>query len=224
MSSSAQITANQMNSLQSTGPVSTGGKKRSSLNALKHGFTGQTLVVSESEAPLYNAHCRDYHAEMRPKGKIESDLVQEMADLRWAINRIRAQETNMFSLSAVSEELTVESGDAEVNSALAAAAALAENVKTLATLSLYEQRKLRAFDKADKRLRELQAERRQTEKVESPAAANIPATIETKDENPTPDEIGFVYSNDQLAFQSDIEDSENRGNHVQQIIHLQRVY
>jgi hypothetical protein len=217
MSSSAQITANQINSLQSTGPVSRGGKKRSSLNALKHGFTGQTLVVSESEAPLYNAHCRDYHVEMRPKGKIESDLVQEMVDLRWAINRIRAQETNMFSLSAVSEELTVDSDDAEINSALAVAAALAENVKAPATLSLYEQRKLRAFEKADKRLREIQTERRQTEQVELSTSAGIIQTTATNEESQTSDEIGFVCSNDELA-------TENRGNHVQQIIHLQRVY
>ena len=130
----------------------------------------------------------------------------------------------MFSLSAVTEELELDSGDPEINSALAVAAALAENVKALATLSLYEQRKLRAFEKADKRLREIQIERRQTEQAQLPPAAEVRQTTATNEESQTSDEIGFVCPNDKLAPETAIADSENRGNHVQQIVHLQRVY
>jgi hypothetical protein len=198
MSSSAQITANKINSLQSTGPASVDGKKRSALNALKHGFTGQTLIVPESETPVYQEHCEAYRSELTPKGKLETDLVQEMADLRWAINRIRAQETNMMAISAISDSFTFDSGDPEINSVLAVAACLAENVKTLATLSLYEQRKLRAFEKAEKHLRELQQERRARGQRDLVEAAKVRQAVATEDKNWNPAQNGFVCSNDEI--------------------------
>jgi hypothetical protein len=198
MASAAKITANKINSLQSSGPASAEGKKRSALNALKHGFTGQTLIVPESETEIYKEHCEAYRTELSPKGKLETDLVQEMADLRWAINRIRAQETNLMAISAISESFTLDSGDPEVNSVLAVAASLSENVKTLATLSLYEQRKLRAFEKAEKHLKELQQERRERRARDLMRAAEYRQTTVKEDENWDPAQNGFVCSNAEI--------------------------
>jgi hypothetical protein len=198
MASAAQITANKINSLSSSGPTSPEGKKRASLNSFRHGFTGQTVIVLESEGPIYKSHCADYHAEFRPRGKFETDLVQEMADLRWSINRIRAQETNMMAIAAVSETCMLDSGDPEINSVLAIAAALSENAKTLATLSLYEQRKLRAFEKAEKRLREVQKERKAAERADLVHAADYHRNVARNEENWNPAANGFVCSSAEL--------------------------
>ncbi len=44
MTTAAQLEANRRNALRSTGPRTEQGKRRSSMNATRHGFTGQLLV------------------------------------------------------------------------------------------------------------------------------------------------------------------------------------
>jgi len=59
MSTAAQIAANQANAQSSTGPKSEDGKKRSSLNALKTGLTGRTVLMPGDDAKAYQDHvCR----------------------------------------------------------------------------------------------------------------------------------------------------------------------
>jgi len=50
MSSAAQIAANKNNAQQSTGPVSAAGKAKSSLNAVKTGLTGRTVLLPGDDA------------------------------------------------------------------------------------------------------------------------------------------------------------------------------
>ena len=47
MSSEKKIKANRLNSKKSTGPKSIAGKKRSSLNSIKHGLTCEKMFVLE---------------------------------------------------------------------------------------------------------------------------------------------------------------------------------
>ena len=210
MASSAQINANHLNSQKSTGPKSPDGKKRSSLNAMRHGFTGQLLVVPEAESAIYQKHCHEYHAEFTPKGKLETDLVQEIADLRWSIDRIRAHESNLFAIEAVSTRGGLDSGDPDINSALAIADSLRDNVKVLATLSIYEQRKLRAFEKTLDRLRELQKERKHEERVALAQAADHREVFQDKrKEQWHPDQDGFVCSNEEIDSYVERRDRRN---------------
>ena len=53
MSTAAQIAANQANAQSSTGPKSEDGKNRSSLNALKTGLTGRTVLMPGDDAKAY---------------------------------------------------------------------------------------------------------------------------------------------------------------------------
>ena len=50
MSTAAQIAANQKNSQLSTGPTSEAGKAKSSLNAVKSGLTGRTVLLPTDDA------------------------------------------------------------------------------------------------------------------------------------------------------------------------------
>jgi hypothetical protein len=131
MPSKAQIHANLQNSKKSTGPVTPEGKQRSAANALRHGFTGQVVIIGERQAGNYDQHCREYREEFSPKGKAESDLTRQLADLSWSINRIRACETTLFAVEPISDS-SHDAGDPEVNSAIAVAATLEKNMKTLA--------------------------------------------------------------------------------------------
>jgi hypothetical protein len=198
MSTLAQITANQQNSKKSTGPTTPEGKKRSALNAIRHNLTGQIVVVQESETEIYDTHCREYRADLAPKGKVEIDLAQELADLRWSINRIRAHETNLFSFQSVALSSTLESGDPDVNSAMEISASLEKNMKTLALLSVYEQRKLRAFEKTLAKLKEIQSERKAQESMDLRKAAEYRKVFQNEEPGWTPAQDGFVCSEAQL--------------------------
>jgi hypothetical protein len=198
MSTLTQIKANQQNSQKSTGPKTPEGKKRSALNAIRHNLTGQIVVVQESENEIYQQHCKEYRIEFAPKGKLEIDLTQEMADLRWSINRIRAHETNLFSFQSVALESTLESGDPDINSAMEISASLEKNMKTLALLSVYEQRKLRAFERTLAKLQEIQKERKSQEQHDLWHAARFRETFQNEEPDWTPSQDGFVCSSTQL--------------------------
>ena len=53
MATDAQINANRRNAQRSTGPKSEAGKKRSSMNATKHGMTSKHLNVMAGDDPVY---------------------------------------------------------------------------------------------------------------------------------------------------------------------------
>jgi hypothetical protein len=197
MSTLAQVTANQQNSQKSTGPTTPEGKKRSSLNAIRHNLTGQVVIVSDTEMPIYQEHCREYRIDFAPKGKLETDLTQEMADLRWSINRIHAAETNLFAVESLSDS-GMESGDPELNSAIAIATSLEKNMKMLALLSVYAQRKQRAFDKTLARLLEIQKERKSQEQHDLRQAAQFREVFQNEEPDWKPSQDGFVCSTTQL--------------------------
>src|SRR5256885_12360613 len=89
---------NRQNAAHSTGPVTTTGKARASLNALRHALTGQTVVLPSDDMAAYRESCRVLHAELKPVRTLETNAVQTIADTYWRLNRIRAMENNLFSL------------------------------------------------------------------------------------------------------------------------------
>src|SRR5882672_3644413 len=89
---------NRANAQHSTGPRTEAGKKRSSLNALRHGLTGHTIVRPAADLVAYERHCQEVHNQYRPKNKMEVLLAQMLADLAWRLNRITAIEANMLTL------------------------------------------------------------------------------------------------------------------------------
>lgn len=141
MATPQQIQANRNNSQSSTGPTSAEGKQRSSLNSTRHGFTGQSLVLSPEEKEAYEFHVLAFMDHYAPKTHIETDLVQQYADLRWSLHQIAIQQSNLLAIiNAITAKL-MKDGDLE-----AVIAATAQPYKTLNTLGIYEQRRRRAAD------------------------------------------------------------------------------
>ena len=90
---------NRANSLHSTGPRTEAGKQRTRLNALRHGLTGQTIVLPTEDHAAYQRHSQSFLDEYQPKQATETQLVQSLIDTSWQLNRAAAVETNLLSLT-----------------------------------------------------------------------------------------------------------------------------
>src|SRR5208337_2773263 len=104
---------NRENARHSTGPRTETGKQRSSLNALRHGLTGQTVVLPSEDLAAYQAFTKRFFDDLQPRGMVEEQLVQTLADASWRLNRARAIETNLLTLGQVEAEGGITSGHPE---------------------------------------------------------------------------------------------------------------
>ena len=98
MSTSAQIAANQKNAQLSTGPTSDTGKTKSSMNAVKTGLTGRTVLLPGDDAALYEAHISQFMKSHSPIGDDERNLVQSLADTEWRLLRIPSLEMAIYAV------------------------------------------------------------------------------------------------------------------------------
>jgi len=114
----AQLTANRENAQHSTGPRTVEGRKRSSLNAFRHGLTGQIIMHTPEDGQAFKKHCTGICEALAPVGAIEIDLAQAIAEDRWRLNRARALENSIFALGQA-EHLREVSGHPETDAAFA---------------------------------------------------------------------------------------------------------
>lgn len=198
--SEARLRANRLNAQNSKGPTSVEGKKRSCLNATRHGILSQTVHFPEEEMKAYTEFCERYVADLKPVGVLETELANACADLQFRLHRCSAAEHNMFAIGFEENGNLWETGHPESHTALAMAETLRSNANPIATLSLYEQRINRRFLQTLKQLREIQAERRSLEQTQLKELCLIAASHPEEIENITPERFGFVCSSRDWAF------------------------
>ena len=87
MSSAAQVLANTANAQHSTGPTTEAGKAISSHNSLKHGLTAQTVLLPGEDEAAYRKLCSEMFEFYSPGCVPETQLVQNLCDTQWRINR-----------------------------------------------------------------------------------------------------------------------------------------
>src|SRR5579859_6701436 len=92
-----RIAINLANAAHSTGPRTESGKQRSSLNATKHGLTAQTVVLPSEDSAQYEAHRLQFFDEYQPATPTETQLVQELVDSAWRLNRIPLLEAGLIA-------------------------------------------------------------------------------------------------------------------------------
>ncbi len=189
---------NKANAQKSTGPRTEAGKQRSSLNALHHGLTGQTVVLPTEDHSAYERHSQSFLHEYRPKDATETQLVQSLIDTSWRMNRAASIETNLFSLGIIEMEGRLHANHPEAEAALAMALAFREHMRAFTNISINSQRLARQFERTLAQLRQIQAERRAAEARQLHKAAKILKMH--KDENLPyqPADDGFVFSNDEI--------------------------
>ena len=89
--------ANRANARHSTGPRTESGKRRSSRNALRHGLTAQNAVLPTEDPEAYQRHVQQFLDEYAPANATETQLVHEIANTAWRLNRIPFLEAELLS-------------------------------------------------------------------------------------------------------------------------------
>ena len=189
-----RATINRANAQKSTGPRTAAGKQRSSLNALRHGLTGHTIVLPTEDQSAYQRHSHAFLDEYRPKGATETQLVQSLLDTSWQLNRAAAVETNLFSLGITEMEDRIRATHPEAETALAMALAYREHNRAFANIGIYRQRLSREFERTLILLRQIQAERRKNEERQLDNAAKILKMHQDANLPYQPSDDGFVFS------------------------------
>ncbi|HXR78272.1 MAG TPA: hypothetical protein VN737_19995 [Bryobacteraceae bacterium] len=198
MSTAAQLAANLANAQASTGPKSEEGKNRSSLNALKTGLTGRTVLMPGEEAQAYQDHVCRFIDEFAPANAREEEIVQSLADTRWRLLRIPALESNIYALGQLEfgEKFSIEAGP--VAAGLIQAHTFLTYQKQFNNLAIQEMRLCRRFEKEMAELKQIQAERFDRERRELDEAAGLYLAAKQENKPFDPAEFGFEFSTQQI--------------------------
>jgi hypothetical protein len=98
MTSLRQIEANRHNAIKSTGPKTENGKQQSRRNALKHGFTADTVLEPLENPDEYRAFEDAIVSEYLPQTPVDQELVHRLASLFWRLRRATSIETGLLRM------------------------------------------------------------------------------------------------------------------------------
>jgi hypothetical protein len=157
--SAARLVANRANALHSTGPRTDSGKAAASLNAVKTGLTGRTVLLSTDDAAEYERHLAAFQDEYQPIGLCECELVQSVADTFWRLARIPCVEMAIFAKGRIEFANLFDEHELAARPHLMDAHTFLVYEKQIRNLQLQEARLVRRRERETAELRKLQAER-----------------------------------------------------------------
>jgi hypothetical protein len=160
------------------------------LNAYRHGLTGHVRFTTPADEQAYKKHCAGYLADFNPKGAVETDLAQSLADGRWRLKRAAQMENAIVAITLGRADM-MKCDVEEAAIAYSHATAWLDRGKDLNLLTLYERRLQRAFIEDFKLLEMIQAQRFQRELAQAAAKVSTRLTPQP----PPPNEPDFVFSN-----------------------------
>ena len=179
------------------GPQTQAAKDKVKMNAFKHGFTGQTLIMDRDELGEYLVFCQEMMLDLAPVGAHEKFLANSVADEAWRLGQIRAHCQNLTAIVAIEgdgEQLIDESDDPRIAAAVGRTVTVRNTAKELALLSLYMQRTQRAYERYKKELKEMQEERKAKRAQELEQARTLFQLAEAEGQDYDPQADGFVFS------------------------------
>ena len=155
--SDAQQNANRENAQHSTGPRTETGKKKSSLNALRHGLTSAVDVLPGEDMKAFIALHTANREFWQPGSGYEDSLIKRLTSHDWRLSRCSSIENGMFAIGHEVFGDELDPDNAQVHAALTAARAFMENPKVLESLSRHEARIYKMREDTIKELKEAQA-------------------------------------------------------------------
>jgi hypothetical protein len=201
-SSDARRAANRANSQFSTGPRTEEGKTKSSMNAIKTGLTGRTVLLPTDDALAYQQHLDRHFAEFSPATDKEKSLTQSIADSEWRLLRIAPLEAGIYAVGRRQlADLFPEEKDPINREALIHTEIFLTYRKDFSNLALQERR-LRNQRNADiVQLEQLQKDRRDKHAADLKRAIALYKSSRKLGVAFEPTFFGFVFSVEELADQ-----------------------
>ena len=162
MSSQQQIDANRRNAKKSTGPRTAGGRKRSRMNALKHGMAAEEVVMPGEDPAELRASHRSFIEAWKPVGTIEAKLVWEITIADWRLRRARRIEPRLVELGSGRSYVELHDAEPDLNQSIRSAANMfldLDGLDVIGKLLRYEAAAERSYYRAFHTLERLQAKR-----------------------------------------------------------------
>ena len=156
MSTEKQIQANRNNAQNSTGPRTEEGKSRASQNALKHGLLARDAVLPGEDPADFDAQLAALEADIQPQGALECELVRQLADAQWRMQRLSRLETAYLN-AALDNERRIKAGphsrprrhySDEENTLMLGYSLMGGSTNSLAQLARYDSLLGRRFERA----------------------------------------------------------------------------
>lgn len=123
-----KLAANRRNALKSTGPKTPDGKKKASLNALKHGLRAGCLAIPGLEHQQdWEAHRVQTIQDLAPVGYLETVLAERATALLWRLGRAVRYESEVVSMAVE------KAGDARQEGTDMLSSIIAKSLKDLQT-------------------------------------------------------------------------------------------
>ena len=161
--SPAQLVANKANAQLSSGPRTEAGKAVSRFNARRHGLTGQFYCMSAQDQEAYDAFEASFLHDLKPVGHYESQVAISIIQDYWRLNRSRATEANIYGRGHDRRAELTDAPTENTHAAAVMADTHRDDHRIFANIALYETRIHRMIVKNEKRLIELQTERKAAE-------------------------------------------------------------
>jgi hypothetical protein len=204
---------NRANSHHSTGPRTETGKQRSSLNALRHGLTAASPVLPSEDPAAYEDHRRRFFDEYQPATPTESELVQELADTSWRLNRIPLLEAAILAghqPPATSDQPPAPSDQPPAD--------IVDAHRLIANLGIQGHRLSRQFQKSLDTLRDIQADRIERERRDLQDAAALLEFHKHKGIPWQPADHGFVFAKDHVERFAQRKKHLNASRHIEYVL------
>jgi len=185
------------------GPASPEAKQRVKYNALRHGFTGQVLIMTPEEREKFDAFVNGMMTDLAPASTHETFLANSIAEEAWRLNQIRARCANLSAVGDFDgagdkyrpmEDQNPHIETTGIETAVIDSVVARDQSKQLALMSLYGQRTQRAYEKYKKELNELQEKRKIDKAAELEEARLLFQLADTQGLAYDPKKDGFVFS------------------------------
>lgn len=95
--SNKQIKANRLNALKSTGPKTSDGKRKASINSIKHGFSAKKFIIEDENHGDFKNYMNDFLEILSPKNILEQELALQIIITGWKYRRYVILETKVFN-------------------------------------------------------------------------------------------------------------------------------
>jgi len=197
--SDAKLNANRENAKHSTGPTTPEGRAKSSMNAVKTGLTGRTVLLPSEDAAAYQQHLDRHVKKFVPTNDDEKSLVQSIADTEWRLLRIVPLEASIWAVARLKmADLYPEITDPTQRQSLIDGEIQLAYRKDLSNLTLQERRLRNQLTADTAQLEKLRADAIQKRKADFEAGILLYKRTKKNNLPFNPAFFGFVFTNEEM--------------------------